>query len=142
MKCKFYFVLIHKIPAELCIMQHRGEILKRVIYEYKNRTGVSILAIARKAGYVQSTPYRHFEQENLAAYIIKKYGMAIGHDFSKEIPELEEQTNVMSDVDFSPYGAPANLADCIKQKEMWREKYIDLLERHNALLAERLGGDK
>ncbi|CAD5251323.1 MULTISPECIES: hypothetical protein [unclassified Imperialibacter] len=118
-------------------MQHRGEILKKVVYDYKEKTGVTIQAIATKAGYDQSTPYRHFEVEELSYHIIRKYGTAIGHDFREDFPDMGDEFMIVSEPKQS-YGM--SLDQCMEQKELWQRKYIELLEKHNALLSERLNG--
>ncbi|MBD3630485.1 hypothetical protein [Cyclobacterium sp.] len=128
------------IPNFVYMKFHRGEILRKKLDEYAKEHAVSILAIAKKASYHPSSAYRHFEKDDLSFNIIHKYGRAIGHDFSKEFPEM------LTEYGFSPEEkeiySSSDLAKCIKEKELWQKKYIELLEEHNKLLMGKLEQSK
>lgn len=129
----------HKNLAEFCnVLKHKGQILKNAIYRYCDMQGMSLTALAKKAGYDQSTPYRHFEKEDLQNHIILRWGKAMGYDFRKEFPELEEDWDMVKDTDRASYPDKPTGEECEKQVEYWRKKYVDLLELHNQLLMEKV----
>ncbi|GAB2994133.1 hypothetical protein GCM10027284_09200 [Cyclobacterium sediminis] len=118
---------------------HRGEIVRKRLDEYAKEHAISILAIAKKAGYHQSSAYRHFEKDDLSYHIVYKYGRAIGHDFTQEFPEMLTQYG-FSEEESNKYQYK-DLAQCVAEKELWQKKYIELLEVHNKLLMEKLDKD-
>ena len=114
---------------------NRGDILRQVLEKYREDTGTSMSKIAKAAGYDNSMPYRHFKQPYLPTYIIHKYGKAIAYDFSKDIPEMAKDYQVVGPV------APKELTtidECRSELEQLRIKYMDLLERHNSMLRAQL----
>jgi len=124
------------------MLNHRGKILRTTVDKYCNSQGVSITAIAHKAGYNQATIYRHFDKEDLPFHIIRKYGKAMNHDFRMEYPDMEDEFSTVGDGPGEKYGNyPQTLTEVIAERDKWREKYYKLLEIHNRLLIERLGTD-
>lgn len=121
------------------MLNHRGKILREVIDKYCASQGISITAVAQKAGYNQATIYRHFDKEDLPYHILRKYGKAIGHDFRQEYPEMEDEFSIVSDGPKAKYGNyTQTLTEVIAERDEWREKYYRLLEIHNTLLLDRL----
>lgn len=118
------------------MLTHRGEILRSVIDKYCAANATSITSVAQKAGYNQATIYRHFAKEDLSFHIIRKYGRAMRHDFSREFPEMKEEFDYLSEPE-EKYET-MNLSTCIEQRNMWQSRYYELLEKHNALLTEKL----
>jgi AcrR family transcriptional regulator len=117
---------------------HKGEIFKDVFYRYCQVHGISLTALAKKAGYDQSTPYRHFDQDDLQNHIILRWGKAMGHDFRKEFPELAADYELISEEDKEAFGIGDRVKDLEQSLEHWKKKYMDLLERHNELLMDKL----
>ncbi len=115
---------------------HKGQIVQEKINKYRNTSGVSLTQIAKKAGYKHAMPYRHFKDPYLPSHIILRYGKAIGYDFSEDIPDLQNE-NILEDPE-EPYGSTKSLEDCMSERDMWKDKYIELLEKHNAMLNEHL----
>ncbi|MFL0683795.1 MAG: hypothetical protein ACJLTB_11305 [Algoriphagus aquaeductus] len=112
---------------------HRGQKLREELEKYMGISGKSLSAIAKKAGYDQSTPYRHFERADLPLFIISRYAKAIDYDFSMAFPEL-------LDLGISAVKkANATIQIEINEAQKWKDKYFDLLEKYTALLEERLG---
>lgn len=114
------------------MLKNRGKILKDKLHKYSAESGISLTKIAQKAGYDQSMLYRHFQKENLSAHIVFKYGKAIDYDFTRELPELEDEFFVGNEKD--------ELKKCQEEVRTWKEKYMELLERHNSLLTKKLKG--
>jgi len=109
-------------------MQHKGEILEAVVRKkHKNLT-----ALAEAMGYDRAALYRHFSKPDLEDGIILKYAKVLKYNFNYEFPELGQFTQTLNEplADYTPI----TLSEALKEIDGWRDKYIDLLERHNALL--------
>jgi len=115
---------------------HRGQILKDILKKYCDANGATLVFIAKQVGYDQSTLYKHFDREDLSFHIIRKYGKAISHDFSIEFPQMKDDYEYLTGSDEK--NLPTNLKDSLEKIDYWRQKYIDLLEKHNLLLMEKL----
>lgn len=96
---------------------------------------MSLSALAKKAGYDQSTPYRHFEKEDIADHILIRWGKAMNYDMTKEFPHLSAALDMVSDEEPGTYRLAKDSEE--DQVEYWRSLYIRLLERHNALLEDK-----
>lgn len=107
---------------------HRGKILQNVVRE----TGLSIERITRRAGYKRGTYYLHIKQPQLAPSILFKYGRALNYDFSKDIPELTEFLTGEPDNIYSK--DVANIEEAIRQRDEWKDKYYELLEKYLHLI--------
>lgn len=114
------------------MLKHRGEILKKVITEQ----GVKISQIARKLNINRGTVYRHMDDPDLSIEHIMKYGEALGVDFSDYFPEM---IYIVKDTP-KRYGETKSYDELKRDAEYWKDKYIDLLEKYNALMAAHLGG--
>lgn len=101
---------------------HQGNIIEKVI----RREGHSLTDLARSAGVNRRSIYNWFLQPRLKPEIIIKIGQAISHDFSVEFPAQ------FISADFAKDGASADAVP--EEFNMWKEKYLDLLERYNFLL--------
>jgi hypothetical protein len=116
---------------------HRGKLLREAVDKYCKKHGSSITRIARKAGYDQSTIYRHFDKDDLSYPVLLKYGKAMEHDFSEEFPEMAEFFSFEKPVVKSEEVRMSN-EECMEQLNYYQKKYIDLLEKHNQMLTNRL----
>lgn len=99
---------------------HRGKILHDAVL--KSHYQITKLSIAMDIS--RSTIYNDFEREFLSNEEMLRYGKAIGHDFSVDIPELVNYSLIKE-----------SREDYLSQKD-YREKYYELLEKHVALLHE------
>lgn len=111
--------------------QHHGQIVERII----RRNGYSISELARLTKVNRRSVYNWFNQKHLKAEIIYRIGHVLNYDFSGEFPELfnkEKQTNISSSIENS--GKSENTSSINQNTCMWKDKYIDLLERYNKLL--------
>jgi predicted transcriptional regulator len=99
-------------------MQHRGEIIKKAIYE----SGISVTALAYKLGKSRRWVYQMFDSCNVSLDIVIKIGNLIHHDFSTEINELRiiVENNNISEND--------------NNVDYWKNKYLKLLEDFNEQL--------
>lgn len=99
-------------------MQHRGEIIKKAIYN----SGISITVLAYKLGKSRRWVYQMFDSCNVSLDTIIEIGNLIHHDFSIEIHELKL---IISNNDFIENHQSA---------DYWKNKYLKLLEEYNDLL--------
>jgi len=111
--------------------KHYGEIIERTI----RRNGYSISELARLTKVNRRSLYNWFNQPKFKPDIIFKIGCALKHDFSIEFPEL------FSTEDFQRAFANSKLMDAevlaeeIEKINYWKDKYINLLEEYNTMLA-------
>lgn len=113
---------------------NRGQVLATAV----EATGLNKEQVAIKAGYSRSGYYKHIENPDLDFHILMAYGKAIGHDFTQEFPEmprylLEEPEQM--------YGKKPSLEEVVRQRDQWKDKYLELLEKYNKLIEERLKGN-
>ena len=101
---------------------HQGDIIERII----RRQGHSISDLAKLTGVNRRSIYNWFLQPRLKPENVIKLGQAIGHDFSEQFP------GQFVSADFIALEHSASIED--QQVDVWKEKYIDLLERYNLLL--------
>jgi hypothetical protein len=113
---------------------HQGKTIEQII----RRSGNSFTRVARLTKVSRRSVYNWFNQPKLNPQIIYKIGCVINHDFSIEFPDL------FSPEDFKPAdsattpGTPPEKRSAEEEVSMWKDKYIELLERYNELLTERL----
>lgn len=115
--------------------KHNGQIVENIV----RKANCNLSDLANTLSINRRTLYNWFNQKTLKQEYILHIGSAIGHDFSKEFPELfrdkefqktesknlVQAQNVNTDADF----------------KIWQLKYIKLLEENNAAL-ERMINNK
>jgi hypothetical protein len=111
----------------------RGRILAIAV----EATGLNKEEVAIKAGYSRSAYYKHIENPNLDYHILMAYGKAIKHDFTIELPGMPKY--LVNDPEEN-YGKPASLEEAIRQIDIWKDKYVELLEKYNRLIEDRMNG--
>lgn len=108
-------------------MQHRGEIVKKAI----QLSGYSITKLSEKLGKSRRWMYQVFENSTVSLDLILEIGKIIHYDFSGDIKELKHLQN-------KPFIASEPQENYFTNKEetaeYWKNKYLQLLEEHNALL--------
>lgn len=123
------------------MLKHRGKILEEVVRKWCDQSGFSITALSKKIGQNPSSTYRQFEKEDLPFYIIQKFGKSMGHDFRVEFPEMEDDMGYAvpgaAEIDSKIY-EPITLLQAIQQRDTWKNKYLELMEKYNALLQLKL----
>jgi len=107
-------------------MKHRGEVLSMVITQLNvNRT-----KLAKRMGYDRSSYYTHIKKPDLDYSILWSYGKAIPYDFTKEFPEMSSYIpEINKEIN--------NLQEMRIDRDKWRDKYYEVLEKYNALLEKR-----
>ena len=111
--------------------QHHGHIIENVI----RRNGHSITDIARLTKVNRRSVYNWFNQTRLKPRTIRSIGDAIKYDFTDIFPELRDEIYIEKTY------AAENLLERNQSKDSfeWKDKYIDLLERHAKLLSQISG---
>lgn len=109
---------------------HRGQLLHAAV----EATRLNKEEVAQKAGYSRSAYYKHILDKNLPYHILAAYGKAIRYDFTEDLPEMPKY--VLEDPQ-EKYGDNVTLEEAIKQRDQWREKYYELMEKYNKLIEER-----
>jgi transcriptional regulator with XRE-family HTH domain len=110
---------------------HHGQTIERII----RRNGFSITELARLTNVNRRSVYNWFNQRHLKPEIIYRIGAVINHDLSTVFPSLYQYDEFTQQQDFS-----SNTNEEVAAQEpsmegnIWKDKYIELLERHNQLL--------
>jgi lambda repressor-like predicted transcriptional regulator len=111
----------------MIMSEHNGAIVEKVI----RRDGHSLTDIAKLTGVNRRSIYNWFLQPRLKPEIIIKIGKAIKHDFSVEFPRQFVSDDFQDKSDAAPHqGSEGDI-------NIWKEKYIDLMERYNFLLTRK-----
>lgn len=105
-------------------MQHRGEIVKKAIYQ----SGISITLIAKKIGKSRRWMYQMFENNNVSLDLVLEIGQIIHYDFTDEIREINYTKVNLQD------NQPTYVKLGNEEVEFWKNKYLLLLEEYNELL--------
>ena len=110
--------------------KHYGQIVELVI----RKKGFSISELARLTHMNRRSVYNWFNQKYLKQEIIYQIGIILSHDFSVEFPELftkeDFSQNLQGLNNLSIWDSPNPPA--------WKDKYIELLEKYNNLLRNRI----
>lgn len=109
---------------------HRGELLQKAVAE----SGLTITFITKKVGYSRSSFYNHVADKDLSLEILIEYGSILKYDFLHEHPEIVGNIATESSAQYSNNQLPKTLDQAIEQRNMWREKYFELLEKYQKLL--------
>jgi transcriptional regulator with XRE-family HTH domain len=111
--------------------KHYGEIIERTI----RRNGYSISELARLMKVNRRSIYNWFNQPKFKSEIIFKIGCALKHDFSNEFPELFSSEEFQHAFNNSKLLNTALLSEEREKINYWKDKYINLLEEYNQILA-------
>jgi hypothetical protein len=110
---------------------NRGQVLAAIV----EASGLGKEEVANKAGYTRSAYYKHIENPNLDYHILMVYGKAIRHDFTEEFPDMPRY--MMEEPD-EVYGKPKTLEEAMKLMDIWKNKYLELLEKYHRLIEEKM----
>ncbi|TWR28872.1 TetR/AcrR family transcriptional regulator [Mucilaginibacter pallidiroseus] len=108
--------------------KHNGQIAEYLVRKY----GYSITDLALQLNVNRRSLYNYFRNKNLQVDILLRIGIIIRHDFSAEFPEFFSGSEFKV-LPKSPSDTPT-LANSSSEEEVWKSKYIDLLEQHRKLL--------
>jgi hypothetical protein len=106
-------------------MQHRGEIVEKAV----RQSGMPLTQLTKRLGKSRRWIYNAFENPSLSLDLIYEIGKIIHHDFSTEIIDLRtSRLHVLDGAELDYQQMPENSI------EFWKNKYLILLEKYNALL--------
>ncbi len=117
---------------------HRGEILQQVVAE----SGLSVTKVVQKAGFSRSSFYNHTTDPELPVDILLKYGTVLRYDFIENFPEL--LGNHVKEIipKYTAESKAETIDEALKQRDAWREKYFELLEKYQAALEQQIKKDR
>jgi len=116
------------------VLIHRGKVLQKFIENLNPK--VTVAALARKLGYDRTTIYQHFRNDKLDYSTVLKYGKALKHDFSVEFPDMLTYISHVEEP-LTEYRT-MSVAEALKERDYWKDKYIALMEKHNELIMQQL----
>ena len=93
-------------------------------------TGLNKEEVAKRAGYSRSAYYKHIENPELEDHILIAYGKAMNYDFTEQIPEMPKYLLDAAD--------KQEKEELIRQRDHWKDKYVELLEKYNKCIEDRL----
>ncbi len=109
-------------------MMHKGEIIENAI----RQSGYSITEMAKKLKISRRHLYNIFQKYTIDNDTIIEIGRLLNHDFSEEIKGLT--TNIAEEPNEKYH---TELEKTREEVELWKNKYISLLEEHKLLLEKR-----
>ncbi|WP_289666012.1 hypothetical protein [Flavobacterium panacagri] len=107
-------------------MQHRGEIIKKAVYN----SGIPISEVAKRLSKSRRWMYLLFENSNVSLDLVLEIGKIIHYDFKEEIKEFSPFNKAIAE-------ATTDYQIDESQAEYWKNKYLKLLEEYNLLLKNR-----
>ncbi len=109
---------------------NKGKIVELVI----RRNSLSISELSRRLHVSRRSIYNWFEQSELNLDVICKIGEVLDHDFSLDFPDLfnTKESKLFDARNF--LGTQEETQQ--NSVSYWRNKYINLLERHNEMLSD------
>ena len=111
---------------------NRGQVLEAAV----KASGLGIERAAKRAKYTRSAYYKHKEDPDLDYHILVRYGKAIRYDFTEEFPDMPKY--LLSEPE-DEYGKPQTLEEALKILDQWKNKYLELLEKYNRVIEEKMG---
>ncbi|MET0638122.1 MAG: hypothetical protein ABWZ25_18975 [Chitinophagaceae bacterium] len=114
---------------------NRGQVLSTAV----EATRINKEKVAVKAGYSRSSYYKHIANPDLDFHILTAYGKAIKYDFTEQFPDMPRYMVHDPEENYLP---PQTVEEATKQRDSWKDKYYELLEKYNALMEEKLEGLK
>lgn len=114
--------------------KHRGELLQQIVAE----SGLTITFVTKKAGYSRSSYYNHIVDPDLPLEILIEYGNVLKYNFIEEFPEIFKNTLGESSQPYTPESKPDTIEEAIRQLNIWKEKYFELLEKYRAALEQQI----
>lgn len=108
---------------------HRGALLQQYVAD----SGMNVTQVCKKAGFSRSSYYNHITDPNLPVDILLKYGKILHHDFIKDFPEILGNIVQESSDSYTALSKAETLEEAIRQRDIWKEKYFELLEKYHIL---------
>ena len=116
--CVFFFTLL-KTKRNI----HRGELLEAVVQE----RSVNISQMVKRMGISRGTYYNDRINPGLSYERLAAYGKVLKHEFSQDLPDMKR---MVLEENEPPYKKPKTFTEAIEQRDYWREKYYQLMEKY------------
>lgn len=108
------------------MQKHHGQIVEHLV----RKKSFSITELARHSQVNRSVVYQWFNKRDLNAEIIYRIGRILDHDFSEEFPEyFQKKPNNIYNF------RSEQLLQTQSNVEIWKDKYIILLEKYVQLIS-------
>lgn len=107
-------------------MIHRGELVEEAV----RQSGMSLTEVAKRLGKSRRHLYNLFEDPHLSLETVLQIGKIIHHDFTLNTQLFPSNLESI----FSDNKPDYNKRNANEEAAYWKEKYIALLEKYNALL--------
>lgn len=114
--------------------KHHGKIVERVV----RRTNMSLSELSKHLGVNRRSIYNWFNLPQIKPEIVYRLGRVIQHDFSHEFPELFSSEDFKVAPDQNGRSTSRNVAAYEGNEDIWKNKYIDLLEKFNRSMKQEL----
>lgn len=101
----------------------------KALHKAAKASNMSIKNIVKKAGFSYPAFFLHTKNDNLDLAILARYSKAMGHSFAEEFPEISEY--LMEDK--AAYGKELSYKELLADRDKWKEKYFEMVERYNKL---------
>jgi hypothetical protein len=131
-RCVYFFIFLKTKGKHT----HRGEVLQIAV----KKTRTKITQLVKRMGISRGTFYNHRDDPNLSFEDLERYGKVMGYDFTNDFPEMQKY---VVEEPVAPYGEPKTFDEAIKQRDYWRNqtdifknKYLESLEKYNRLIEE------
>lgn len=100
---------------------------------------MNITQLVKKVGVSRSAYYNHIADPQLPIDTLLKYGKVLHYDFMEDFPELF--TNNLADGrdSYTQLSHAETKEEAEKQRDIWKEKYYELLEKYMALKEQQDG---
>lgn len=116
-------------------MKHAGELVKAVVTD----RGISVALLARRLGRSRQYIYNLFEKSSIDLETLHVLRKELNYPFAELIgndPNVRIYGSAyLSEAEYSDLSSKLQLA--LDEKEMWKDKYTQLLEEMNRLLRDR-----
>lgn len=114
-------------------MPHRGEVVRKILDDLD----VNKTHLAKKIGVHRDTINNWSKEPNLSFEKIRKIGNAIDYDFSRDFPDYPYSSPPGVEESSTPYEPEfITIEDCVEDRNRWRIKYYQLLEKYASLMEE------
>lgn len=108
---------------------HRGEIVRAIV----DKSILPITTICKMVSRSRAQIYTDFANPDMDWTLIKKIGLAIGHDFIKEFPDIDLYAG---DIDDKLLNRSNPLGRAMSEVERWKSKAYENLDKANANMEE------
>jgi hypothetical protein len=107
----------------------RGLLLKEIVEE----SGMPIVKLTKKLGYKgRGSYYDHIKKPDLKLEILFAYAKVLKYDIRDKFPEASQFMIQEPEAEYNT--KPKTLPEAIKLLDIWKEKYLMLLEKYNKMI--------